>query len=331
MASSTAKTHDKAGEVLEVGSVVCSARTIATHVRPDLDAVLAVWICQRIRKHAGLSPARVVFLPASETSIDGDVFAIAVGKGKGIVPCGSGKSLRKSSIGGSASMAVFRALSEADRDVLATVVQAISDEDETGTSIHVENLKTSGSKGEATRWESRHIREPIMATTIWSAFEFYSMAVLDDEKILETWSAVFDGLLASGLKKREADHASSQAELKFNGRLAILPHGAPQEATKLAFKSGALVVVFSSFLGHDKWTLGVVKKTGEEARFIDFHDYQTLLRKYVPDIFVHEGGFLAGWTVKAPLTCGASEFRDRQSALILAVNELMRIALAKGL
>lgn len=326
MAPTSAKIHDKVGEALEIGRVVCLASKLATHLRPDLDAVLAIWICQRIRKQSKKSPAEVVFIPASTTSVDSGTLALNMGIGKGVQRFGNGRSIKRSAIKGSVSMALYRALPDDDRALLDTIVQTISDAVEKGENIHTLNLQDSTFPDGTSRWDQLLLRHQITSTTMWAVFD--NMAtVIEDRDLVHIWGLVFDGILAAGLKKREAKQASGNVEFRFDGTLAILPHNAPQDTTKIIFGKGAKIAIFSSYLGADTWTLGVSRRRGDEARYIDLHDYQSTLKKYVPEIFVHPGGFMAGWTIKSPLRCSAEDFRDKREALIVAVSELVRNAL----
>jgi hypothetical protein len=330
MAPTSAKIHDKAGEALEIGRVVCQCRKLATHLRPDLDATLAIWMCQRIRKNVNLQTVEVIFIPSSTTSVDNGIFAVDLGLGRGVQRFGHGRSLKRSSIKGSAAMAVSKALPEADRIVLDPLVQAISDANEKGDNIHVLTLQDSTFPDGTKRWDHSPLRHQIVNTTMWAIFDDL-LYVADDQEVLRIWSLVFDGILAEGLKKREALQASDNAELRFNGVMAILPHNAPQQTSKAVYGRGAKIAVFSSYLGGDRWTLGVSRKSGDDARFIDFHDNQHILKKYVPDLFIHPGGFMAGWTIKSPLVCSADDFKFKREALIVGVSELVRNAVqSKG-
>jgi hypothetical protein len=325
-----AKIHDKHGEALEMGPVVCQAKRLATHLRPDLDAALAIWICQRIRRQASVPPAEVIFLPSSSTSVDIGVLGISLGQGKGLQRFGPGRTIRRSAIRGSAAMAVFRALPDEDRSILEPIVQAISDANEKGDNIHSQNLQESYYPDGTKRWDNEALRRQVMSTTIWAIAEDLSY-VAADQDILKIWGTVFDGMLAAGLKRREAVHASDQADYRYKGVLAILPHNAPMQTSKEAFHKGAKVVLFSSYIGGDQWVLGISRKSGDESRFIDFHDYQDILKKWLPDIFIHPGGYMAGWTIKAPLVCSADEFQYRRQALLMGVVEIVGKALqSKG-
>lgn len=328
MAPQSARIHDKSGEALEIGRVVCNARRFATHLRPDLDAVLAVWICQRIRRHAGLPPAEVIFISASTNSVPLDVLAIDVGLGKGVQRFGHGRSIKRSSIRGSASMAVYRALPDEDRLIIEPLVFAISDADEKGDNVHWHNLQESVYPDGTRRWDNTQLRTRIVNTTMWAIFDDLA-AVAEDAELLHTWSRIFDGALAQGVKKREAAHASEKAEFKFDGMLAVLPHNAPPQTSKEVFKKGAKMVVFSSHLGGNLWTLGVSRKSGDDARQIDLIEGQSILKRHLPGIFIHPGGFMAGWTIKAPLQASADDFRDMRRNLIDAIGELLRNKLPK--
>lgn len=326
----SAKIHDKAGEALEIGRVVCLAKKLATHLRPDLDAVLAIWICQRIRRQASIPPAEVIFIPSSTSSAEAGTLAVDIGLGRGLQRFGFGRSLKRSSIKGSAAMALFRALPDDDRAMLESVVQAVSDADEKGENIHTLTLQESLYHDGTKRWDNKPLRNQILATNMWATFHNLS-CVLKDVEILKYWSSVFDGIIAAGLKQREAVHASDQAEFMFGGLLAILPHGAPQETSRVVYQKGAKLVLFSSYLGGDRWTLGVSRKSGDDARFIDFLEQAQFLKKFVPDLFIHPGGFMAGWTVKSPMAGSADDFKTKKAALIAGVCEMLRNALqSKG-
>lgn len=326
MAPASAKIHDKVGEALEIGRVVCLAKKLATHLRPDLDAILSVWICQRVRKHSNLPPLELAFLASSVTSVESDTFAVDMGIGKGVQRFGNGRSIKRSAIKGSSSMALFRALPESDRNLLETLVQTISDKSEKGENIHALTLRDSYLPDGTSRWEQLPLRHQITSTTMWAMHEDMCN-VADDKELLKIWSLVFDGVLAAGLKRREAKQASGNADFRFESVLAILPHNAPQETSKMVYAKGAQIALFSSYLGADLWTLGISRRRSDDARFLDFHENQQTLKKYVPDIFVHPGGFMAGWTIKSPLSCSADDFRFKREALIVGVSELVRNAL----
>lgn len=328
MSAQSAKIHDRHGEALEIGRVVCNARRLATHLRPDLDACLAVWICQRIRRQNNLPPAPVEFFPASTNSVAADILALDLGLGKGVQRFGHGRSIKRSSIKGTSSMAVFRALPDEDRMTIEPLVQAISDADEKGENIHTLTLQESTYSDGTRKWDNSGLRAQITSTTMWAVYDCLSQ-VMDDAELLAAWGRVFDGVLATGVKRRETVQAASKTEFKFGGILAVLPHNAPQQTSQAVFKKGAKVVLFSAYLGADRWTLGLTRKSGEDARFIDFVENAPLLKKYVPDVFVHPGGFMAGWTIKAPLVATADEFRDRKRALLEAISELLRNELTK--
>lgn len=227
-------------------------------------------------------------------------------------------------------MAVFRALSEEDRNLIEPIVQAISDADEKGDNLHTLTLQESVYPDGTKHWDNVILRTQIMATNMWSMFEDLSY-VCWDKALVDIWFQVFDGILAAGLKRREAIQASKEADFRFEGILAILPHGAPQQTSKAVYQKGAKLVLFSSYLGNDHWTLGISRKSGDDARFIDFHDGQEILKRWVPDLFIHPGGFMAGWTIKSPLKCNTDEFKYKRQALIMAVNEMVGKAIqSKG-
>jgi hypothetical protein len=319
--ASRAQVHDRVGEALDVGRAVCNAKVVATHIRPDINALLTVWIAQRLRRHAGLSPAGVAFIPASTTNVDEGTFAVDVGYGKGIVKCGKGWSLKRSDIKGSACMALYRALPDDDREAVEALVQAISEADEEGDNIHTMLLKEEfhGIR----KWDNLQLRRRVLATTMWSVYHSL-YHVMQDAELLAFWSRIFDGLLVSAIKEKEAAHASAVAEYKWGGLLAVLPHNAPLQSSRAAYENGALLALFSSNLGNGRWVLGLARKPGEEARYIDLDKYKNELKQYVPDLFIHKAGWMAGWTVKAPLVCSEREFTQKRLALIRAIDEVMR-------
>lgn len=324
MASMFAKVHDREGEPFDVGRTVVSAKTLATHIRPDLNALLSVWICQRIRRQEGIPLAEIAFVPASTTQVPKGTFAVDVGYGRGIVKCGEGWSLKRSSIKGSSCMALYRVLPDEDRNALEPLVQAISDADEEGDNVHTTLLKEEvhGTR----KWDNTVLRKKVLATTMWSVYHNLYQ-VMTDVDLLEFWEPVFDGLLLSSIKEKEAAHASAIAEYRFGGRLAVLPHDAPLLSSRAAYENGALLTLFSSNLGNGRWVLGLSRKPGEEARFIDLDKYRRELKHYLPDMFIHPGGWMAGWTVKAPLVCSEREFNSKRAALIRAVDDVMRKAI----
>lgn len=322
-----AKIHDREDEALEIGKAVCLSKKLAAPLRPDLDVVFAIWICQRIRRQVGMAPADVLFIPASVHAVDHGVLALDLGIGRGLQRFGEGKSLKRSVNKGSAALAVFRALTDDERDILDTVAGAISDADEKGTNIHAITLQDSLYPDGTRRWDHQSLRQQIMCTTLWSVFDDTANAIRADSDLVAFWGRIFDGMLATGLKKKQATEATKHTLYRFNNVLAILEHNAPIQTTQEVYHKGAKVVLFSSFLGADTWTLGLSRKSGDDARFIDFYEERQILLKHVPDIFVHSGGYMAGWTIKSPLVCTGVEFKSKREALIIAIEELVDKAL----
>ena len=223
-------------------------------------------------------------------------------------------------------MALYRALPEDDRAVLDTVVQTVSDTVEKEENIHELTLQEATLPDGTSKWDQLFLRHQITSTTMWAVFD--SMAnVIDDPELVKIWGIFFDGVLAAGLKKREARQAIAHVSYRFDGALAILPHNAPQETSKIAYGKGAKLIVFSSYLGDGCWTLGVSRRRLGSSLLIDFQEHQQLLRSYLPCIFIHPGGYMAGWTSKSPLCCSAEEFGQKRESLIKAVSELVTNAL----
>lgn len=296
--------------------VVHTASKIATHLRPDLDALLAVWMCQRLRFTAGLSDAEVLFLPANAKSVDEDTFAVDMGTGKGLRPFGKGHCLKWSSHpnGGSASMAFWRALPEDEQGFFKDLVFAISSADQGGENVHKILLK----KGKG----SDALRDQVMATNIWSIHTSL-LNVLNDKKLLEFWSAVFDGTVAAGLQHQQAKHMAERTKFLLDGTLAIIPHDAPPPTSKMVFEKGARLAIFSSEIGPKEWILGVTRSATHAASFINLAEYEGEILETVPGAYVHPAGFLVGWTATAPFRGTAEEFWKTRTDLQRVITSVL--------
>jgi hypothetical protein len=315
LSSSVAAVHDRGGEVGEIENVVRRSVKIATHLRPDLDAIFAVWVCQRIRSQNGLLPLKVLFIPANTQGVESGILAVDIGPDKGLRQFGQGYCLKRSALGGSASMAVYRALNEEDRYILESVAKAISDADETGDTIHTQILKSTGN------WGNLQVRNGVMATTLWSVFHAMSNQMRDQD-LLQSWTNVFEGMMIGGQDRLRASSAVRKAELHHEGLLAVLPHGAPRATSRAAYERGAVVVLFSSKLGGDRWTLGLSKKAGDTSR-LNLSEGKAEFERVLPGIFVKPEGFMLGWTSKAPLVCTQEQFLTKREALIKASIEIV--------
>ena len=312
-------------EAATIARVACSATTLATHLRPDLDALLAVWLCQRLRCNSGMSPAKVLFVPANVRGVEEGVLAVDVGTGKGVRPFGKGHCLKWSSHpeGGASCMAVWRTLPEDERKHFDSEVRAVSDADQGGENVHRLVLK----KGRSPLWHNEDIKNQVLTTNMWAMHQAL-MNVKSDEELLSFWSSVFDGMLVSGQLLRQAEEFASDLQLMCGGLLAVLPHNAPPPTSKLAFDRGAKIAVFSSEIGHNQWTLGVTRSASHTAGFINLAEFKDEITALVPGIYVHPNGYMAGWTATAPLYAQREEFEKKRTDLVRAVVQLTNSILA---
>ena len=324
-AQTVAKVLEDTDEPGGIVRVACSASILATHLRPDLDALLGLWMCQRLRHNAGMSAAKIIFVPANVRGVADGTLAVDIGMGRGIRPFGRGHCLKWSAHpdGGSASMAVWRALPEDERSYFAALAQAISDADQGGENIHRTVLKKGAvlkhGRGVATLWNNPIIRNQVLDTNMWSMHQAM-MNVHDDRSMARTWFAVFDGILSSGMQWQHAHAVAEEATVLLDGTVAILPHNSPLPTSKVVFDRGIKLAVFSSEIGTGAWTLGVTRSASREAiSFINLAKYQDEITGLVPGIYIHPSGFLAGWTATAPLLASCDEFEKRRKALIQAV------------
>lgn len=316
----TASVVFDADEPTSITRAACTATILATHLRPDLDALLALWMCQRVRYHSGLSPATVLFLPANVRGVVEGVLSVDMGTGKGIRVFGKGHCLKWSAHpeGGASSMAVWRALPGDERPLIEHVVRAISDADQCGENVH--RIISKKSRGAISMGESA--RNQVMATNMWSMHQAL-MSVKRDSELLDTWSSVFDGIVMSGKLLKQAERYAEQANFLCEGTLAILPHNAPMPTSRVVFDKGAKLAVFSSELGDDKWTLGVTRSASQSAVFINLAQFQDEITALVPSIYIHPSGYLAGWTATAPLSAPRAEFEKKRTDLIRAIVQVI--------
>ena len=296
--------------------VACSVTTLVTHLRPDLDALLAVWMCQRLRHHAGISPAKVLFVPANVRGVEEGVLAVDMGTSKGVRSFGKGHCLKWSAHpeGGSSCMAVWRALPEDELHIFENMVRAVSDADQRGENIH----RIISKKGMGAAMLNESARNQVLATNIWTMHQAM-MSVHSDEQLWSIWSTVFDGILVSGLLVRQAEQYASRSNMLCQGLLAVLPHNAPLPTSRFVFDRGAKLAVFSSEIGSDRWTLGVTRSASQSAMFINLAKYQDEITALIPGIYIHPSGYLAGWTATAPLFASREEFEKKRADLIRAV------------
>jgi hypothetical protein len=309
-------------DIDEPGGIVRVARaaaSIATHLRPDLDALLGVWMLQRIRARSGISPAEVLFVSANVKGVGRDVLAVDIGNGKGIRAFGEGNCLKWSAHpdGGASSMAVWRALPEDDQLILEHLVRAISDADKSGENVHNILIKKVRSPS-----LSESVRAQVLGTNIWATHQAL-MLVSDDYQLLRFWSSVFDGVVSLGMQQRQAEEYAKKATFVGDGTIAVLPHNAPHLTGKLVLQKGAMLVVFSSELGKNRWALGVIRSARRAATFVDLAKHQEEIMALVPDIYIHPSGHLAGWTATAPLCVPREEFEKKRSDLIRAVIQVV--------
>jgi hypothetical protein len=291
-------------EAVRIREAVLNATKLATHLRPDLDALLSIWICQRIRSAFGSRPIPVLFIPANVEGVEEGILAVDIGSGRGLEPFGEGLAIKRSALKGSACMALYRALPDFEKDILEAETTAISTSDEKGENVHSRALR------QTQVWSDVKIRNQLLTTNIWTVIRRLRYTY-SDQKLLEWAMAHFDGAMIEGTRKAEGEKAASRAI--YIGPLALLPHNAPPESTKFAFQRGAEVVFFSSSLGGDRWTLGLARNPKAMSPRSDLR--QLGLEEILPGIRVHQDGFAAGWVAKGPLTCLKSEF-DRKRELL---------------
>jgi hypothetical protein len=316
--------HDRSGEIIELKAMVVRAVKLLTHRQPDLSDLLAIWICQRVRELEGLSPCKVNFVPANLKGADEGVLAIGMGiQEKGLRRFGKGCSIVSSIHGGSAVLAVHRLLPEEDRDILLPLVMAVSDVVETGV--------TSLTKWTRAIEVAEDTKEQLFATSMWIVYQSL-MAIYEDEKMLDVWSDIFSGFLVVGKEKVEAQKAKNRIDLTCNGVLAILPHNAPRAMTKVAYEEkGASMVLFSSEINHNSFTLGLSRKSGDELRYLNLTKMSLMLTAAFPNIFIASDGYMAGWTSKAPLRCSREQLFKMRDALIDLAKEIVpRLVALKG-
>lgn len=307
MASPTGSSFD---ETVELTQVIRSCTKIATHLRPDLDALLSLWLCQRHREVVGLKPAQLLFIKAGTESIEEGVLAVDVGVGAGLKRMGAGWSIKRSERGGSAAMAVYRTLTPDDRYLFQTVVEAISDADE-GENVHKRWLKKTKA------WKNRPVRNQVLTTSLWVAFGCAS-EILDDHALYKWFSCYLQGMVKSRDEKLLAEEAARQAQYMPSG-LAILPHNAPSKASNVAFKRGARLAFFSQEAGGDRWILGITKSTHLDMPDEVMQELKHTISEVMPDAFIHEDLRTVGWVGKSPLVCSKREFEQRRTALLNAV------------
>ena len=319
--TSRAKIHDRDGEVLELGAYVCSAKVIATHLRPNLDACLAVWICQRLRENDGQSAAEVIFVPSNVTHLPTGVFGVHVGRGRGVHKLVEGYAIKQSAIGGSPSLALYRLLEDEQRSNIESVVRAVSDADKKWESIHTTVLKGAKDDLGHRYWDRADIRAEVLDTTMW-AVHYALMQQCSDAELIKAWHTIFSGMSNLGDVRKEAERAADRATYLAGGIIAVLPHNAPQQAGRLAFDKGVYVVVFSSQISAEAWTLGAVRRSHPQ-RLYDFDRIRDELTKAVPGIFVHSEGRMTGWTNKAPLYCDQEHFTAFRNSLIACISKTL--------
>jgi len=295
--------------------VANSATTLVTHLRPDLDALLAVWMFQRLRHHAGMSQAKVLFIPANAKGVRNGTLAVDMGNGKGVRPFGNGHCLKWSAHpeGGSASMAVWRALPLEDRNIFEHLVKAISDADHKGENVHRTIVNKS-----ASAVLSESVKNQVQSTNLWTVHQSV-MNIATDEELWRMFSSFFDGYLMTGMMEREASSLAGQAEILCDGVLAVLPHNSPPPTSRLVFERGPKLAVFSSEIGSGRWTLGVSRSVKHSASYINLAQFQDDITEMVPGIYIHPGGFFAGWTAAAPLICKMEDFEKKKEDLIRAM------------
>ena len=308
--------------------VACAASTLATHLRPDLDALLALWMCQRLRQYAGMSPAKVLFVPANVRGVEEGVLAVDMGTSKGVRTFGKGHCLKWSAHpeGGSSSLAVWRAQPEDERPIFENLVKAISDADQRGENVH----RIISKKGMGATSLNETARGQILATNMWTMHQAM-MAVSDDTQLWALWKTVFDGILTTGLMLKESENYAGRSNMLCKGVLAILPHNAPPPTSRIVFDRGAKLSVFSSELGPSVWTLGVTRSASLSASFINLAKFQEEITALVPGIYIHPSGYLAGWTATAPLFASREEFEKKRQDLIRAMVQVVSsLLLARG-
>lgn len=291
---------------------------LATHIRPDLDAIFSVLMCQRLRKTLDLDPVEVLFIPANTKGIEQGIFAVDVGRGKGVVPYGEGYAIKQSAVGGSATLAIFRCLPPLEQSILGPLAHAISYADEKGENVHSVSLKRYSNNSDT--------RSQVVNSNDWYTHRVLAH-VLNDRQLLHWWEAKFDGMIEDGLKQMAGAKAAAEADFRLDGQLAILPYGAPSSASAYAYQKGAKVVLFSAPLGGDRWTLGLVRNPTPVGGPIDLNVLRPILTELFPDIYIHPVGFMAGWTAKGPLIRSQRQYEKMREHFIGVVTEGLRATL----
>lgn len=307
MASPPSSSFD---ETAFLTQVIRSCATIATYFRPELGAMLALWFCQRHREAAGIKPAQVRFLSVHTKTLKDGILGIGLAEDVGPKIMGSGWTIGRSSLGGSAAMAIFRTLDSEDRILFRTLAEAISD-DEEGVNVHKKLLK------DTRLWKNLPIRHQVLATSLWVAYE-YVKEMLDDHALYEWFACYLNGMVKKRDEKALADHVAQQAQYLPSG-LAILPHNAPAKTSHAALNRGAKLAFFSKEVGSNTWLLGVTKSFKTAIPESTMRELKESISSTLPDACITEDLRTVGWVGQNPLVCTKTEFEQKRNTLLNAV------------
>jgi hypothetical protein len=155
-----------------------------------------------------------------------------------------------------------------------------------------------------TAWEDLHTRNLSLSSTMWTVHQSLAKR-LSDRGLCEVFCHVFDGMIDKGRERRQGEKSAADAQYILGGKVAILPHNAPETTSSFAYQRGAHIVIFSAEMGGNRYILGTSRNP--RHREIDLSKVLTgnlkFPEQYQKDLFIHEDGFMAGWTAKAPLIC----------------------------
>lgn len=297
---------------------ILQADKIATHRRPDMDALMALCLVQLVRKqhHKPLKREDIVFLNASVTGVEKGILAVDMDKGYGLHPFGEGLAI-KATENASACLSLLPLLDEGDQSILYAPVSAISDADLKGKNIYEVLLRREDRHG-MSAWNNLHLRNQAKSMSRWDVYHSLMLS-LSDEEVLDIFCIDVDNMLRRGRERMEAKQLASEAEYLCDGKLAILPFNAHQATSTAAFNRGAEVVLFSGKGSYkDEYRLGLAKSHSSKLDL--YQIFWGHMNCVYPDIWLHPDGFMLGWTGKGPLICKREEFekkREEFKAIVL--------------
>src|SRR4051812_36269014 len=201
---------------------VLAAVKVVTHKNPDLDALLSLWIFQRVRVLNQREPAPVIFTRADAfLNLESGLFAVDMGHAGGLRDAGQGKSIKTSAFTGSSCMALSRLLPDIEQDIMEVLVKATSHHDGEGEHPARSYFETHRDPEVRRVWRDIDFRNQLLCTSLFMAAQLWRKRYRDYE-LYQHFSVLFDQFLAEGMLRVEAGNLVMQSEILCNRRLWIL-------------------------------------------------------------------------------------------------------------